>query len=389
MRIEKIYIRKILNSGGKSAVEVKVLLSSGHSGVASSPSALIPGIREVKATNCVGLDLDNIENLKRDLYKIRNINQNKLDMLLFSYIEKVGSDVTLAVSLAFARAISKYKNMSIVEYITSLTGLKSLYKAPYPIVAIFSGGVHSNKANSLQQIMISVNTNDFYKAIDIILNIYNTIENYLKANNMFVELGASSGFVVKNITVNEQFELLSNTISSLGYKDIVSIAIDVAAEHLKCNDSYRLENNLYSSQEFCHLIQNFIDNYNITFVEDPFDSSNIDEWKKLKNDNNILVVGDDLFATQKEYLNKEIANTIIIKMNQCGTLIKTLETISNAKESNLKLCVSHRSLETEDTFMCDLAVAINSEYIKIGGPRRMDRISKYNKILQLTVEKDF
>lgn len=386
MRIKKIEIRKILNSGGKNAVEVELLLNNGDFGIASCPSAILPGKREVAVTDCNQLSNEKIENLKTQIYKIKNVNQHKLDELLETYINEVGSDITLSISLALARAISNSKKISLVQYISKLLEIKSYKMAPFPLIAIFSGGVHSkNNGGSIQQIMLSVNTNDFNKSVDIILNIYNTIERYLKQNDLFVELGSSSGFVVKNISCDEQFELLSRTIKELGYDDIVSIAVDVAAEHLKNNDDYSFENKNYAAVDFYDLIQNFINKYNITFVEDPFDPSDKDLWIKLKNNNQrLIVVGDDLFATQQQYINSHEANGIIVKMNQVGSLTRTIETIKIAKKNNMKLCVSHRSLETEDTFMCDLAVAINSEYIKIGGPRRNDRIAKYNRLLKIT-----
>lgn len=385
MRIKNIEMRRILNSGGKLATEVKLILNNGCSGIASSPSALIPGKREVKFTDYSQLDKEKLENLKNKIYKARNINQEKLDLILEDEINTLGSDITLAISLAFARAISSVKNISLVSYLSKLLCNKSHEKAPYPLVAIFSGGVHGTyEKDCLQQIMLSVNTNNFELAIDIILNIYNAIETYLKENDMFVELGASSGFVVKNINSNQQFQLLSKTIKNLGYENIVSIAIDVAAEHLKVDDKYLFENKSYTPEEFYNIIQEYINNYNITFVEDPFDVNDKNEWIQLKNNNNIMIVGDDLFATQTQYINTDEANAIIIKLNQAGNLSKTIKTIKKAKEHNIKLCVSHRSLETEDTFMCDLAVASNSEYIKIGGPRRNDRIAKYNQLLKIT-----
>lgn len=386
MKIKKIDIRKILNSGGKYSVEVKLFLNNGYYGIASSPSALIPGKREVKTTDYDEINEDVIENLKKNIYKIGNINQKKLDEYLKQQIITIGSDITLAISLAFARASSNYKYISLIKYIELLTNIKSNETSPIPLIAIFSGGVHNSiKKDTLQQIMISVNTNDFEKAINVILDIYNKIEKYLKENNMFVELGSSSGFVVKNISTQEQFELLTKTINELDYQNIVSIGIDVAAEHLKHDDTYIFENTAYKADEFYNLIEEYLNKYNISFIEDPFDSQDKNYWIKLKNNhNNIDIVGDDLFATQKEYVNKEEANTIIIKMNQAGTLTDTLNTINKARNNSIKLCVSHRSLETEDTFMCDLAVAVNSEYIKIGGPRRNDRIAKYNKLLEIT-----
>ena len=383
MKITDIVLRKILNSGGKDAIEATVILEERFAGIASAPSAILAGKREVTSTDFNKLENDDLEKVKQTLIN-NEYSQKEIDRILDSFIDSVGSDICLSISLAFARAKAKAKNQTIIEYIENETNIKSNYKAPYPLVAIFSGGVHGKKdGGSLQQIMLSVNTNDFNKAINIILNIYNDIEKYLKENDMFVELGNSSGFVVKNISIDEQFELLSKTIKKYDYNN-VSIAIDVAAEHLKIDNNYLYQNKLYTEDEFFDLIQDYKDKYNITFIEDPFDSDRKDTWIKFKNNNkDIDIVGDDLFATQSKYLDNAEANAMIIKMNQAGNLTNTLNTIVSAKEKNIKLCVSHRSYETEDTFMIDLAVATNSDYIKIGGPRRGDRISKYNRLLKI------
>lgn len=383
MSITEVKLRKILNSAGKDAVETTIIIDNKYIGIASSSSAILAGKREVNTTNFKELNSDEINRLKLEIIN-KDVSQIELDNILDNNMDIIGSDICLSISLAFARAKAKANNQTLIEYIEQETNMKSNYQAPYPLVAIFSGGVHGQKdGGSLQQIMLSVNTHDFNLAINTILNIYNDIEKYLKQNDMFVELGASSGFVVKNISIDDQFVLLSNTIRKFGYKN-VSIAIDVAAEHLRNDNNYVYQNKTYSDEEFYNLIQDYKNKYNITFIEDPFDTGKKNEWIKFKNNNsNIDVVGDDLFATQSKYLDNNEANAMIIKMNQAGNLSNTLKTIISARENNIKLCVSHRSYETEDTFMCDLAVATNSEYIKIGGPRRGDRVSKYNRLLNI------
>ena len=384
LKIKDIKIRKILNSGGKLAIESSVILNKNIVGIASAPSAIIAGKREVFSTNITDDYNVSLNNLIIELKNTKKINQINVDSILNKYLNTIGSDICLSLSLAFARALSKYKNVSLIEYIENETHIKSKYKAPYPLVAVFSGGVHGKKdKGTLQQIMMSVNTNDFDKAIKIILNIYNDIEKYLKENDYYMDLGASSGFVVKNMTTEQQFDLLQNTIKKYNCEN-VSIAIDVASEHLKENDYYIYQGKKYTNIDFAELLQNYKNKYNITFIEDPFDSDEKENWISFRNNNkDIDIVGDDLFATQSQYLDINEANSIIIKMNQAGTLSKTLETILQAKKMGIKLCVSHRSYETEDTFMCDLAVAVNSEYIKIGGPRRGDRVSKYNRMLKI------
>lgn len=190
--------------------------------------------------------------------------------------------------------------------------------------------------------------------------------------------------IVEKMTIDEKFAMVMETIKILEYEKEVTIAIDVAAEHFFKNEIYTYQGKTMKSKELNNILNQYIEKYNITYIEDPFDSNDEEYWRKIKLEHkNIDIVGDDLFATQDKYINSELANGIIIKMNQVGTLTGTINTFLKAKEENMTTCVSHRSIETEDTFMCDLAVALNAKYIKIGGPRRGDRIAKYNRLLRL------
>lgn len=383
LKITNIEIIKILNSGGKDAIQTTIILNKKHEGIASTPSAIIPGKREVNTTIYNNIyNSDDLNSIINELYKMKVVTQQNADEILQKYIDIVGSDICLSISLALARAISKSKGISLINYIERISKIKSKLLSPYPLVGIFSGGVH-DAYGSIQQIFISVNTHDFNNAIDIITTIYNEIENYLKDNDKYYDLGASSGFITKNMTPDEKFELLQNTIKKHKYENTVSLGIDVAAEHLYKNDLYFYQGKEYNSSDFYNLIQKYQQKYNLTFIEDPFDTLDKANWNKFKKTNIIDIVGDDLFATQEKYIDSSFANAIIIKMNQAGTLTKTIQTVNKALNEKMKLCVSHRSYETEDTFMCDLAIAINSDYIKIGGPKRGDRISKYNRIINI------
>lgn len=382
LRLKNIVLRKILNSGGKFATEAKVFVSRGVCGIASAPSAIIPGKREVSTTDYDIENDVNISNLFTELKNIKKITQKNVDTILNKYIDVLGSDITLSISLAYARAIATFYRKTLIEYISRETLIPSEYKSPYPLVCIFSGGVHGG-CKTLQQIMISVNSNNFEESINKILNIYNDIESYVKENNKYVDLGQSSGLIVKDMTTVEKFELINKYIAKYNYDD-VSIAIDVASEHLISGTKYNFDNKKYTKSEFYDLLMDYKNKYNITFIEDPFDSEDEKSWNKFRNENSdIDIVGDDLFATQAKYINNKQASTALIKMNQSGTLSNTLEAIKKCKECNVKCCISHRSYETEDTFMCDLAVSVNSEYIKIGAPRRGDRVSKYNRLLDI------
>ena len=183
----------------------------------------------------------------------------------------------------------------------------------------------------------------------------------------------------------EKLEYLCEMISKQGLENKAFIAIDVAAEHLKKERGYLFEGQIIESDRFREILENYIKHYPIIFMEDPFDSNDIQQWKKIQQNiqENVKIYGDDLSATQKQYLDNQIASGEVVKMNQVGTLSKTLETVKCLKKLGMEICVSHRSYETEDTFLCDLAVAIGAQYIKIGGPRRGDRIAKYNQLYRL------
>lgn len=392
MRVTNIGIRKILNSGGKPSFESEVTINDSYVGVGSSPSAIAAGNREQPASIIQdGLRYEADNSLTRILNAILttpDITQTKLDQTLFENIDTFGSDLTLAISLAFARANAKSHNIELVQYIENETGIKSANQTPFPLVTMFSGGkVHNRKSgDTFQNVMITANTNNFLRATEIILTMHNEVGKFVKENHLFVELGHSSGFVVKNMTTEQQFDLVNRLAVRYGLQESISLAVDVAAEHLFRDGEYAFEGKMYSPCEFYNLIQHYTKKHGISFVEDPFDPNDTYNWEKLKcSSESLTIVGDDLFATQSEFINDKLANAILIKMNQAGTLTNTLETVRIAKNKGLKTCVSHRSYETEDTFMCDLAVAINSDYIKIGGPLRGDRISKYNRLSLLAM----
>lgn len=383
IKIIRINIMNILNSEGKEAFEVELITDNNFKAIASSPSAIIPGRREIITTNKVSKsDLNEMIN---EICKNEIENQSEFDSILNKYMQILGSNICLPFSLAFARLMAQVQNITLIQYISKIADYNHEKKSPIPLVAIFSGGVHNKKQNgSIQNIMIAVNIHPFSKAIKAISEIYSYIENELKKRDILKAYGASSGMIVDEITVEEKFEMVIDTIKTLQYEKEVSIAIDVAAEHFYKNKIYKYQGKNVSSEELKDVLNQYIKKYNITYIEDPFDSDDNEYWKKMKSENkNIDLVGDDLFATQDKYINNELANGIIIKMNQVGTLTGTIKAFRKANQENMITCVSQRSIETEDTFMCDLAVALNTKYIKIGGPRRGDRIVKYNHLLRL------
>lgn len=383
IKIKEIKIREILNSAGKKALEVEMIADNKIKAIGSAPSAIMPGKREVITTKETCKNI-----LNKMLYEICNKrleNQEEFDEILERYMQELGSNICLPFSLTFARIMAQAQNLTLVEYIAKIANSRTKRKSPIPLVAIFSGGVHNQKENgSIQNIMIAVNKHPFSKAIPPIIEIYSYIETELKKKDILKGYGQSSGMIVEEMTTDEKFEMVSKTIKKLNYEKEVTIAIDVAAEHFFKDDSYTYQGKKMKSQELSQILKDYIEKYNITYLEDPFDSNDEVYWRKIKSEYKKMdIVGDDLFATQDKYINRELASGMVIKMNQVGTLTGTIKAFYKAKREDMTTCVSQRSIETEDTFMCDLAVALDATYIKIGGPRRGDRIAKYNRLLRL------
>lgn len=383
IKIKEIKVREILNSEGKEALEVEMVTTDNRKSIASSPSAIIPGRKEVLTTNHIHTNI--LNQMIEEIYRREFKSQGNFDNFLNQYMEKLGTNVCLPFSLAYARMCAKNQDMTLVEYIRKIANYHVKNPSPIPLVAIFSGGIHNQEEKgSIQNIMIAVDIHPFSKSVPVITKFYTEIENKVKEKNVLKYYGASSGMIVQGLTVEEKMKMLEETIKRLHYEKYVSIAIDVAAEHFYKNEKYEYNGQILNSQKLNDILMGYIQKYNITYVEDPFDSDDIQYWKLIKSQNqNIAIVGDDLFATQDKYINSELANGIIIKMNQVGTLTDTINAFLKAKRENMVTCVSQRSIETENTFMCDLAVALGSTYIKIGGPRRGDRIAKYNRLLRL------
>lgn len=379
----KILLRRILNSAGKYAVEAEVHFEDGRWGRASSPSAICPGKREIPTTNSELIK-------KRALIEIiskREIGeQQEWDEFLFQHKKNLGSDVLLSLSLAFARANAARMGKSLVSYIQDEANLDKQKVVCTPLAAVFSGGVHNiNICDGMQQIMIMIKANSVLEMIEGILKLYGNIEEDIQNKGLLNGYSSSSGMLVDGLTCQEKLEYLCEMISKQGLENKAFIAIDVAAEHLKKERGYLFEGQIIESDRFREILENYIKHYPIIFMEDPFDSNDIQQWKKIQQNiqENVKIYGDDLSATQKQYLDNQIASGEVVKMNQVGTLSKTLETVKCLKKLGMEICVSHRSYETEDTFLCDLAVAIGAQYIKIGGPRRGDRIAKYNQLYRL------
>ena len=386
IKVEEVKIRQILNSMGKKAFEVEMIANNHIKAIASSPSAIIPGRREVIEIGAVSKN--KLNQIIKEICSREIKNQEDFDKILKTYLKELGSSICLPFSLAFARIMAQAQNLTLVQYIAKLANYNPKEISTIPLIAIFSGGVHNRKEKgSIQNIMIAVDVHPFSKATQPITEIYTYIENEVKKKNLLNTYGASSGMIVENMTIEEKFQIVTEAIKKLNYEKEVTIAIDVAAEHLFHEGNYIYQGKIMNANQLKEQLNQYIKKYRITYIEDPFDSNDKISWTNFKLEHKkINIIGDDLFATQEQYIDRNLADGILLKMNQVGTLTDTIHTFRKAKKENMITCVSHRSVETEDTFMCDLAVALNSQYIKIGGPRRGDRIAKYNRLLRLEEE---
>ncbi len=390
-RIKDIILRGILNSRGDLSVEAEITLENGARGMASAPVAMKPGRREQRRSRLVKpgrfVSTADMDQLLTILQREAGTTQQTFDATLHNhpFCQDAGADITLALSLAFAHASACANDLSLVEYLAAIGSLQP--RMPHPLVNIFSGGIHGQTATiPFQQIMLIPRGQTFYEDVEVALHLYQSIEQTMLEHDRLLGYSASSGLLVKTEHYRELLEIVAEHIERFRYSSLVSIGLDVAAEHLKQpQGDYLFASKLSTGDELLELYQQLLATFPITYLEDPFDASDGKAWQTLKRvlRKGISLIGDDLFATSTQYINQDLANGILLKMKQVGTLSATLEAASTARAYGMTLCVSHRSCETEDTTMCDLAVALGADLVKIGGPRRGDRIAKYNQLLRL------
>jgi enolase len=227
--------------------------------------------------------------------------------------------------------------------------------------------------------------------LETALFVYGELEKEIVSKGYLEGYSASSGMVTTLSDLRQLFDMMASTVARLGVSDSVALGTDVAAEHLETGDGrYDMGNEILSSDALEEFHRSMLSDYNFCFYEDPFGPDDSQKWRALTEfaAEKTMVVGDDLFATNADNIDPGLASGILLKMNQVGTISGTLDAAMAAKKAGMGLCVSHRSKETEDTAMCDLAVAVGAEFIKIGGPRRGDRIAKYNRLLRLAEENE-
>ena len=408
MTIHDVYAREVLDSRGNPTVEVEVYLESGGFGMARVPSGASTGKFEAvelrdggKRYGGKGVEkaVENVNTVIADaLVGQYALDQAYIDRLLIELDGSenkgnLGANATLGTSIAVARAAADSLGMSFYQYLGGV-GAKEL---PVPMMNILNGGSHADNNVDIQEFMIMpVGASSFKEALRMGVEIYHELKSVLQKRGLATGVGDEGGFA-PNLSSNEEaLEVIVESIKSLGLvpgQDVV-LALDVAASELYKDGKYHLESEgkVLSSDELLDYYKGLVEKYPIISIEDPFDEEDWEAFKKMTDmfKGKVQIVGDDLFVTNTKRLIRGIeegsANAILIKLNQIGTITETLEAIEMAKKAGFTAVISHRSGETSDSTIADLAVAVNAGQIKTGAPARSDRVEKYNQLLRIEDE---
>lgn len=403
--IEKVIGREIIDSRGNPTVEAEVGLSDGTYAKASVPSGASTGafeaieLRDNDKSRYMGKGVtkavDNINNvIAPALCGDTPFDQCALDNKMIELDgtlnkENLGANAILAVSLACAKASAKHLKLPLFRYIGGTFALRM----PVPMMNILNGGAHASNNIDIQEFMIMpVGASCFSEGLRQCCEIYHTLGKILKENNMDTAVGDEGGYAPNLKSDEEAIEIIIKAIEQAGYDtQNIKIALDCAASEWYTGGSYKLpkRGTELTSEQLISYFQDLTNRFPIISIEDPLSEYDWDGWTKMTQllGSKINLVGDDLFVTNTKRLKKGIeigaGNSILIKINQIGTLTETLDAIQSAHKAGYKTIISHRSGETEDTTIADIAVAVNSGQIKTGAPCRTDRVSKYNRLLRI------
>jgi enolase len=410
--IVDVYAREILDSRGNPTLEVEVFLESGAFGRAAVPSGASTGEREAMElrdgdkSRYLGKGVlqavDNVNNvIAEEVIGMEAEDQVGIDMKMIEldgteYKTNLGANAILGVSLAVAKAAAEEAGQPLYKYI----GGVNARELPLPMMNIINGGAHADNNVDIQEFMIMpAGATCFKEALRMGAEIFHALRGVLKSKGYNTSVGDEGGFAPNLKSNEEALEVIMEAIVKAGYKpgEDVLLALDVASSELFKDGNYTLENETHKVKtpvEMVDFYENLVNKYPIISIEDGMAENDWDGWKLLTDrlGKRIQIVGDDLFVTNpkilKEGIQKGIANSILIKLNQIGTLTETLEAIEMAKRAGYTTVISHRSGETEDTTLADLAVAVNSGQIKTGSLCRTDRVAKYNQLLRIEDELD-
>ena len=405
-KITNIKARQVFDSRGIPTIETEVYLKNGYKASAIVPSGASTGthesfeLRDIEnkkylgksvlkaiekvngeiASNLVGSSVDDQKKIDKTLIELDGTKQKK----------RLGANAILSVSIASNKAAALAKSLPLYKNIGNSKTL------PLPLMNVINGGAHANNSLRIQEFMIRPDSaKNFKEAVNICFLVIQKLKSIISNKNFSTNLGDEGGFAPMLSNNEEAIEYILAAIEDSGFKagKDVSICLDIAANELYKDKKYAVNSNRYiSADKTIEYYMDLIKKYPIRSIEDPFFEDDWFSWSKLSKlvKNEIQIVGDDLFVTNRERLSKGIsektANTILIKPNQIGTLSETLEVINFAHKNNFKTIISHRSGDSEDTFIADLAVATNSSQIKAGSLARSERVAKYNRLLAIEDE---
>lgn len=402
--IQKVRAREVLDSRGNPTVEVELTLANGVMHRALVPSGASTGVHEAlelrdgdKSRYLGKGTLKAVENVNTTIAKaVENQTFDSFRALDKALIEldgtpnksKLGANAILGVSMAFVGTCAKAEGQWIYEYLGTGKGTT----LPYPMMNILNGGSHADNNVDIQEFMIIPNgMPNFHEGLRCGAEVFHNLKAILKAKGLATSVGDEGGFAPNLGSNEEALQVIVEAIEKAGYTGKVSLALDVASSEFYKEGMYDLagEGKKLTADELVALYQDWCEKYPIISIEDGMAEDDFEGWKKLTDalGEKIMLVGDDLFVTNITRLqmgiDKGIANSILIKLNQIGSVSETLDAITMAHENGMRSISSHRSGETEDTFIADLAVAMNTGFIKTGSASRTDRIAKYNQLLRI------
>lgn len=414
-KIADIRAYEVLDSRGNPTINADVILECGAVGSACAPSGASTGTREAlelrdgDESRYLGKGvLTAVSNVNRPLRELLlgkdACDQRELDRLMIEADgtenkAKYGANAILAVSLAAAKAAAHAKKIPLYQHIADVNGTPLKYSMPVPMMNIINGGEHADNNVDIQEFMIlPVMATSFSEALRQGAEIFHSLKKVLSARGLSTAVGDEGGFA-PNLPSNEAaIEVIGEAVANAGYTlgEDIMLALDCASSEFYRDGQYHLsgEGKVFSAVEFANYLADLAKRYPILSIEDGMDESDWDGWADLtrKIGNTVQLVGDDLFVTNTKILQRgideNIANSILIKFNQIGTLSETLDAIQMAKDAGFSVVISHRSGETEDTTIADLAVATSAGQIKTGSLCRSDRVAKYNRLLRIEAELD-
>ena len=401
-----VYAREIMDSRGNPTVEAEVFLDDGAHGIAAVPSGASTGeheahelrdgderyggkgvrkavenVNEAIADAVAGLEADDQRLVDNAMIELDGTDNKK----------NLGANAILGVSMANAKAAAESAGLPLYRYI----GGPNAHVLPVPMMNILNGGAHADSGVDVQEFMIApIGADSFHEALRMGAEVYHTLKSVIKGKNLSTGLGDEGGFAPSVESTKAALDLIAEAIEKSGYKlgDDVALALDVASSEFYNDGVYNFEGGQHSAEEMAKVYADLVEQYPIVSIEDPLDENDWEGYTKLTADlgQKVQIVGDDFFVTNPQRLARGIeekaANALLVKVNQIGTLTETFDAVELAHRNGYRTMMSHRSGETEDTTIADLAVALGCGQIKTGAPARSERVAKYNQLLRIEQE---